>query len=161
LGDTARVRELLDERQDLARAFAVDGFTGLQLAAFFGHPDTVELLLNNGADVNVHATNPMKVAALHAGVAAGDLRVCRMLVAGGADVNAQQAGGWAPLHEAAHKGDRGLVDMLLKAGARTDIARDGGETAAMTASVSGHQEIAELLSQEPNRSTRNGQPVPQ
>src|SRR5437867_632736 len=46
VGATARVAELLDADPGLLNAYAADGFFPLALAAFFGHPKTVKLLLD-------------------------------------------------------------------------------------------------------------------
>ena len=50
VGRTARVAEWLDRDPGLLNAASSDGFSPLGLAAFFGHADTVKLLLDRGAD---------------------------------------------------------------------------------------------------------------
>jgi uncharacterized protein len=145
LGRTERVAELLDADAALAGGFARDGFTALQLASFFGHPETARLLLARGAEVNAVARNGMAIMPLHAAVAGKHHEVVEALLAAGANVNARQEGGWTPLHEAGQHGDRRLVDMLLAAGADPSLGREGGETPADTAAAHGHTEIADLL----------------
>lgn len=132
----------------LARAtnyFKPDGFTALQLASYFGHPETVKLLLGRGAAVNAVARNGMAIMPLHAAVPGQHHAVVEALLAAGADVNARQHGGWAALHGAAQHGDRRLVEMLLAAGADPSLQREGGETPSQTAAAHGHVEIAGLL----------------
>jgi uncharacterized protein len=51
VGRTERVRELLDGDPTLVGAWSADGFTPLHLAAYFGHVDSVRLLLEHGAKV--------------------------------------------------------------------------------------------------------------
>src|SRR5688572_23142060 len=58
LGKADRVSERVDADPELATAFAPDGFHALGLAAFFGHPEIVALLLERGADVDAVARNP-------------------------------------------------------------------------------------------------------
>ena len=71
LGRTARVRELLDENQSLVNEYGDDGFHPVGLAAFFGHLDTVRLLLERGADVNQLSRNDhVQTAVIHAAAAA-------------------------------------------------------------------------------------------
>ena len=145
LGRTERVAELLDSDFSLARAFAQDGFTALQLASYFGQPEASKLLLSRGAEANAVARNGMAIMPLHAAVAGQHHAVVEALLAAGADPNARQEGGWTPLHGAAQQGDRRLVDMLLAAGADPSLGREGGETPADTAAAHGHTAIADLL----------------
>lgn len=64
MGRADRIAELLDRDPTLANAYASDGFFPLGLAAFFGHPEAVALLLARCADVTAVARNPMRVQAL-------------------------------------------------------------------------------------------------
>src|ERR671914_2308949 len=57
VGRTQRVRELIDADPSLVAAFSPDGFTGLHLAAFFGHADIARMLVERGADTNAVARN--------------------------------------------------------------------------------------------------------
>lgn len=145
VGDVARLTELLDEERSLATAYAPDGHFPLGLAAYFGRPAAVRLLLQRGADVHAVARNPMQVQALHAAVAGRNLEAVRLLVEAGAPVDAQQHGGWTPLMAAAAHGDEDIVDLLLAHGATpTSEAADQAEQ-------HGHHELAARLSG--NRST--------
>jgi ankyrin repeat protein len=145
VGDVTRLRTLLDGDPGLATAYASDGHFPLGLAAYFGHPDAVELLLERGADVAAVARNPMQVQALHAAVAGRNTVAVRLLLEAGADPNATQHGGWTPLMAAAAHGDEAIVDLLLAAGATPD------EAASEQAMNNGHHELAARLSG--NRST--------
>ncbi len=147
LGDIERLRALLDADPALANAWAGDGFFPLGLAAFFGQPEAVRLLLERGADVHAAARNAMKVTALHAAAAARVQRIesARLLLEHGASVDAGQEGGWTPLHEAAQKGDVELVTLLLAHGADPALGNDTGKTAASLAQEKGHAEVLKLL----------------
>ncbi|HVY60770.1 MAG TPA: ankyrin repeat domain-containing protein, partial [Planctomycetota bacterium] len=94
-----------------------DGFTALHLAAFFGHAETVRLLVERGADVEAVARNPMQVRPLHSAVAGRDRASVNALLARGASPNVRQRGGFTPLHAAAQSGDAVMVRALLAVGA--------------------------------------------
>ncbi len=145
VGDLERLQQLLDEDPSLVNAYADDGFFPLGLAAFFGHPDAVRLLLERGADVGVTARNPMRVQALHAAVAGGNAEAVTLLLNAGADVNVHQHGGWTPLQGAAAHGDEELVDMLLAHGADPSATNEGSKDAAALARENGHLALAERL----------------
>jgi ankyrin repeat protein len=141
-GRTARLRTLLDEDPGLARAWSVDGFTALHLAAFFGAEAAAEALLEAGADPDVASRNDMAVHPLHSAVAGRAFGIARSLVDAGADVDAVQAGGFRPIHGAAQNGDELTVELLLLAGARAWAATDDGRVAADIATAAGHDALA-------------------
>jgi len=118
LGDCERLTTLLDADPSLAHAYAGDGHLPLGLAAYFGRPEAVRLLLDRGADVSATARNPMRVQALHAAVAGRNLESVRMLLAAGADPKAQQHGGWTPLMAAHQHGYDDIAAALRAAGAQ-------------------------------------------
>jgi ankyrin repeat protein len=145
LGHTERLSELLDRQPDLLDATAADGFTPLQLASFFGQPQTVELLLGQGASVNAPSGNEARLQALHSAVAGRHAEVVAQLLAGGADPGARQLGGWTPLMAAAAHGDEEIVGLLLDHGADPNARSDDGKAAADLAEESGHPLLAGRL----------------
>ena len=149
-GRVRRLRKLLDAEPELARAYSGDGFTALHLAAFFGRPEGVALLLERGADVNAVATSEQigPVQPLHSAAAMRQLESARLLVERGADVNAGQAGGYTPLHEAAANGDDELARLLLAAGADPRSRNEDGRTPADLAAERGHEGVLTLLHRE-------------
>jgi ankyrin repeat protein len=142
LGHGERLRVLLADDPSLATAFAPDGFTALQLAAFFGKAESARSLIDAGAEVNVYSRNDFNVQALHSAAAGRHHEVCRILVSAGADVNARQQAGYTPLHEAAQHGDIELVELFLSAGADPSARMDDGRTPAETAEAHGHPDLA-------------------
>ena len=128
MGDADDLRRHLQARPELLNAYSVDGFTPLQLAAFFGRRAAVELLLERGADVSLVARHAFGITALHAALAGPDPDLARPLIEAGADVNARQQGGFTPLHTAAQNGSLDLARLLLKRGARADAAAEDGRT---------------------------------
>jgi ankyrin repeat protein len=145
VGRTARVAELLDADPALLNAYSADGFFPLGLAAFFGHPDTVRLLLARGADVNQVARNAMRVQPLHAAVGGRSLEAVRVVVEAGASVNAAQQEGWTPLHAAVHQKNVELTRYLLAHKADPKQTNDAGKSAIGLAAEEGSVEILKLL----------------
>jgi len=97
----------------------------LHLAAQEGHPGVVRLLLRRGADLE--AAGSMDRTALHAAAEGfplntetdGRLQVATLLIARGANVNAQTRGGrFTPLREAIGSGSTAIADLLRAHGGR-------------------------------------------
>jgi uncharacterized protein len=118
LGETDRVRQLVEADPALANAFAPDGFQPLGLAVFFGHPETAALLVELGADVSTPSRNDLAVTPLHSACAARDLATVHLLLARGADPNVPQPSGFRPLDAAREHGDEELARLLRGFGAR-------------------------------------------
>ncbi|HEY4047772.1 MAG TPA: ankyrin repeat domain-containing protein [Acidobacteriaceae bacterium] len=146
IGDCVRLHALLSQNAIWVFQTSADGWTPLHLAAAFGGPQAVALLLEHGAHVHQPSRNPMRNQPLHACVGLSrDLETARLLIAQGADVNATQAGGFTPLHQAAAAGVRELVLLLLESGADPRKLCDQGKTPADYARERGHLEIATTL----------------
>jgi ankyrin repeat protein len=144
LDDPARVAELIDAGEP-ADARTPDGYTPLQLAAFFGAPAAVDELLARGADPRAVADNPMRIQPLHAAVSGRHHGIAARLIAAGADLDARQQDGYTPLLGAAGNGDAALVRLLLDAGADPDLGGDNGVRPAALAAEHGHTEVAQYL----------------
>jgi uncharacterized protein len=121
LGRTERLRELLDEDEALANAFADDGFQPLGLACFFGHAEAARLLVERGAEVNSASRNDLTVMPLHSAVAVRDpdvrYELAQLVLEAGADPNATQQNDFTPLMAADHHGDQRLRELLVQYGA--------------------------------------------
>lgn len=147
LGDCARIEPLLQKEPMGVHQDSADGWSPLHLAAAFGGPEATALLLAHGAHVHRFSHNPMRNQPLHACIALSrDVETVRLLIAQGADVNMEQAGGYTPLHQASAAGLEELTRILLEAGAdRTKVCHQG-KTAADYAREKGHAGVVELLS---------------
>jgi ankyrin repeat protein len=99
---------------------AGDGYHLLKSAAETGDVEFVRALLKMGANVDTTSTGD---TALHTAVAWDQLEIVRMLLAGGADPNAEDVDMYTPLMQA-----RSLecVEILLAAGASVDRADQVG-----------------------------------
>lgn len=145
LGDLDLAKALLDGQLDQIDIHSPDGFTPLQLACYFGHPDVCRELLHRGADIHSVSQNPMKLMAIHAATANGNVKISKMLLEYGAHVNAQQEGGFTPLHAAAQSGNEALIRVLHEHGADTGIFNSEGKTPLELALDNNHVGAADLL----------------
>jgi len=145
LGLTDLLRQRLAAEPDLATAWTSDGFTALHLACFFGHEESVRVLLDHGAAVNAAAKNPMKVQPLHSAAASGRSATIALLLDRGADVNARQEGGLTALHAAAHGGQVEMARILLGRGADSAIKSADGRSAIDMAREKGDPGMLQLL----------------
>ncbi len=144
-GQAERVRALVKSDPALANAFASDGFMPLGLAVFFGHPETVSVLLAAGADVNAPTRESMKVTPLHSAAAARHLAIARELIARGANVRAGADNGFTPLHEVAATGQIEFARLLLEHGAEVNAKTKDGKTPLVFALERKQTEMAGFL----------------
>jgi uncharacterized protein len=139
------VMQQIDLDPSLLESHSGDGWTPLHLAAFFGHPDLANALLDRGADVNSRSTNAMKNTPLHAAAAGGHRGLVELLLKRGADPNATQDGGWTALHSAAQAGNREMVETLVAHGANLNERAANEQAPLDLALMQGRQDVAELL----------------
>ena len=117
LGDHPRLAALLRGDESLAQAWSDDGFLALHYACFFGTPDCTTTLLDAGAPIDEPSRNDMGVCPINS-AAAGvhPFDNVRVLLARGADVDAQQASGHTALDEAVINQHQELIDLLRTVG---------------------------------------------
>lgn len=150
VGNTARVKELLEHHPDLISAYSPDGFTPLSMAAHFGNEETVKLLLDLGADVNARSKDGnLNNTVIHAAIMGNYEHIIQMLIQHGADVNAKCEGrlrlGYTALHVAAFFGRDSLIRIFLDNGADKRAKNADGETPYELALAKGHLTSSSLL----------------
>jgi ankyrin repeat protein len=141
-GDVSAIRFLLANGESLA---SLGDDLGLNAAAFHGHWQLCQFLIESGADVNRSLPDtgetPLDAALCTANRTAHDL-VVRVLLANGANPNcvtraSAETGGFmrdcrtkaeTPLHRAAAFGTEGTIQLLLDAGAAIDARDMNGDT---------------------------------
>jgi len=156
-GDARSVRSLLDKGADV-NAKCKEGGTALGLAAVMGHADVMRVLISKGADVNARtdegdtalmlvienastadairrlvALNPRANQDSLGGAPQSTAAIVRVLLDGGADVNAAGNEGETALMYAVSMGDPNILRGLIEKGARVNARNNKGQTALMVA----------------------------
>jgi len=127
-------------------SYSSDGWTALHLAAAFGTPEAVALLLQKGAKVDAVSTNPQTNQPLHAALALSrNPETIQLLLQAGADPNARQTAGFTALFSAAAANRRDLAELLINAGADPTLTNTFSQTAASYARERTHTELADWL----------------
>jgi uncharacterized protein len=144
-GTTDVVVQLLKSNAELLNAHSPDGFTPLGLASYFGRTEIVALLIENGADPNIPASNSMRVAPIHSSVSANSYEITKLLLDHGADPNSKQQNNFTALHSAAHSRNAKMVSLLLEHGADRNVKTDDGKTPRDMAKEVNTDEVVRLL----------------
>ena len=144
LGNRSMVKWLLKSNLDInSRPDNNDGRTALAGAAFNGHKEVCELLLDRGAELNTSGEDEWEVLVLAA--QGGHKDVCELLLNRGAKVNSIRGNKISALMLAAQNGYKEVCELLLKNGAEVNAINEGGWRALMLAAKNGHEKVCELL----------------
>ncbi|KAK0260916.1 hypothetical protein LTS09_004692 [Friedmanniomyces endolithicus] len=152
-GQEGVVEFLLSEGFDVNEV-GEDYDPALQIASERGSPEMIQLLLDKGADANTQTLrcvdtsgwrpwNALSGTALQAACAAGREEVACLLIAEGANVNAQAGSLGNALCAASYHGHTELVQMLLDEGADPNLAH-GCNGSALELAV-GYGRVLQLL----------------
>jgi cytohesin len=164
-GQTDVVEYLITTGSDLDTE-TISGETPLQLAARKDHKDVVGLLVENGADVSldiiarlgdmdrvrelieegadVNAEGRRGETPLHAAAAKGHKEIAELLIAKGAEVDANRPG-YTPLTWAIWNDDRDIIMLLLKSGADANFDPENDGPAIFYSVWNEDVELAKLL----------------
>lgn len=116
-GDTVKVEALLKHNPQLANARNEGGISALLFAVYYGKADIADVLLENGAMVDIFEA---------CAVGARD-KVIKLLALDPYLLNSYSHDGWTPLHMAVFFGHIDLVRFLLDAGADIDALSKNGQ----------------------------------
>jgi ankyrin repeat protein len=115
----------------------------LHAASINGHQEIVQLLLNEGA--NIDASGERYGTALQAASYVGFQEIVQLLLNEGANIDASGGRYGTALQAASLKGKKEIVKLLLNEGANIDASGERYGTALQAASYVGFQEIVQLL----------------
>ncbi|CAH8442466.1 unnamed protein product [Schistosoma turkestanicum] len=125
-GNLTKIKRLVTSENINCRDTQGRNSTPLHLAAGYNNIETLEFLLESGADVN--AKDKGGLIPLHNASSYGHVDVAALLIRYGTSVNAVDKWGYTPLHEAAQKGRTQLCALLLAHGADPKIRNQENQT---------------------------------
>jgi cytohesin len=163
LGMANELQMRLAREPSLATLFSGAGATALHGACYWGSVAAARVLLDAGADVNAITRDSfLRIAPIGCAVATPNvpnpsddeatvMGLVELLLARGANVNAQRRDGMTALHAAAYRGHLQVIEALLKAGAdpsiraHADSGAHAGESPLDTALAQGQAAAADAL----------------
>ena len=115
------------------------------LACKESHEDTVQLLLQSGADPNLQTDIGITALLCAVNSSCRSLGIVRSLLEAGAAVNSQDREGLSSLAIASQYGSYKIVELLKQYGANVQLSTVDRSTPLMIACQNGHEDIAALL----------------
>jgi len=134
---------LLKNGTDVNAIKDIMGMSPLMVAVEKGSIEIIDILLNNGSDINIKGadgTTPLMIAAEN-----GRRDVVEILINKGADINLRNANGVTSLMAAAKSGDINIVKTIIEKGMDVNIQDKEGMTALMNAVRYGHAGAVQVL----------------
>jgi ankyrin repeat protein len=119
-----------------------------QIGSIVGSVDSVKILLDLGADVNLAPAgprNPDRNSALIVAAARGEPSIVQALLDAGAQVDSQNNNGDTAILFAAAEGHTSIVQLLLSSGADWTIKNLDGYTPKAAADLNGHTDVSKVL----------------
>ena len=174
-GGDAEVAKVLIEAGSNVNAQNKRGVTPIHFAGLADNAEAVKVLIAAGANVNVTLDpilafkgggTPLHAAMMYSGTYENSipgqdlsaalvrvylerdrtsLEVTKVLLAAGANIDAQASNGMTPLIEAVRRDRTETAKTLIAAGARVDVQDNWGETALSRAAVAGEAEMVSAL----------------
>lgn len=111
-GDLLMCQALLAMGTDVNHRSGPNNLTPLHVACLNGRTPIVEILIINGASVNI--TDKIDFSPLHFAAQEGHLAAARLLVTRGARTDAVQIDGGMPIHRAAQQNRHEMLEYLVR-----------------------------------------------
>jgi len=143
MGDLERVKTLVADSPELVDARDANQRTPLHHAARGVHPEVVEFLVEQGADVKLKDADGVTV--LHSLAYRGASDLSELVIANGVDVNAKVVTGLAPIHFAVNAGRAEVIEVLVRSGADLDLTDKLGSSPLLLAASAGSYDLVERL----------------
>ena len=124
-------RATIDKQTGYLSGGGARGSTALMIAAYKGHTDIVELLLNNGAQIETQ--NNDGDTALMRAVINNSIDAALVLLVHGANIEAEDKQGHTPLIVAAQNGLMDMANLLLGQRGQIKITKNDGSTVVIKA----------------------------
>uniref|UniRef100_A0A1A8GYT1 Ankyrin repeat and sterile alpha motif domain containing 3 n=1 Tax=Nothobranchius korthausae TaxID=1143690 RepID=A0A1A8GYT1_9TELE len=122
----------------------IGGWTPLMYAAYIGHDNIANLLLEAG--VNVNATTAKGLTPLMLAASCGNESIAYFLLQQGAELELKDSRGWTALFHCTSTGHQQVVKFLLDNNADANVKEPGSWfTPLMEAAASGHEIIVQYL----------------
>ncbi|RVE59640.1 hypothetical protein OJAV_G00190510 [Oryzias javanicus] len=144
IGQYRVVAECIQTREVNLDGKNIGGWTPLMYAAYIGHDNIVNLLLEAG--VNVNASTSKGLTSLMLAASCGNESIAYFLLQHGAELELKDSRGWTALFHCTSTGHQQMVKFLLDNNADANVKEPGsGFTPLMEAAASGHEIIVQYL----------------
>ncbi|XP_062700494.1 uncharacterized protein LOC134284930 [Aedes albopictus] len=124
------------------------GYAPLHMAILFSQRHIVQLLLENGADINIRNAKSNSVTPLHFACQNGHKEVVEILIRRNANIDALDKNNVTSLHLACLNGHKEVVEILVHEKANIDALAEMKFTPLHLACCNGHKEVVEILVRE-------------
>ncbi|KAJ0095905.1 hypothetical protein Patl1_16732 [Pistacia atlantica] len=133
--EVVKILSNIDESAKVINSADEEGWAPIHSAASIGNTEIVEILLSEGADVNLK--NDGGRTALHYAASKGWLKIAELLITRGAKINSKD--------KASSLGNPELCEFLIEEGAEVDATDKAGQTPLMNAVICENKEVNLLL----------------
>lgn len=144
----ADINGFYDKKSGFGSSKVTECFTPIRAAIQKG-PEMVSFLIRQGANVNTFVDDTLQHIALFDVVSDNRpeyVKIAKILIDNGANVNAMNVYQDTPLIEACHhSGSTEIVNLLISNGANVNLANKEKETPLMLACRSGYKDIVRIL----------------